>query len=440
MADPYDINSRPKRGTGFQSLDWRMGGPAATRDPVATDPAPAKPRNPSDYLQGSAPPVMGAQAFDAAGFRALAGKPKPTVAPNQFGDVTHTSDTVAAPNPFADVVGHTDTVAATDPNHQFNAAPPQLEAAQARYGNLMPRGITGNTRAAEDERQKALGSIDSAMFAMGPANMASKRRMVTELLDQKNHLTSQAYDTQNRRDIAGADMANDAAKQDAALQESGAKRRDDIASFNKSEADKLYESDAAIQEKRDAREAALPFDKMKMRLLNIQANALDSKARIEDDNNAIGRDQKLNAGAEARRQAYLKLHPGDEPGADAYNASLELEGTSPASPVFRRTVDEQGNALEAVVNSGQGKPLLTHKTIPSDRAGTTNPNDYEFKDVGGLQGAFNWLGGHPESEVNLRGNPDASAIIPRSQVDAIKRLQNQLQRRSGRQKADDQNN
>ena len=62
--------------------------------------------------------------------------------------------------------------------------------------------------------------------------MSGKREHISRLLGMRRDQTKQAYDTQNERDVTGAEMANEGAQFGAGLAEKGASRRDANNRFN----------------------------------------------------------------------------------------------------------------------------------------------------------------------------------------------------------------
>lgn len=119
------------------------------------------------------------------------------------------------------------------------AAAPAAPAGVRRFGEraapiAQAQGamISGNTAGAEKERQARVSDLRSEMFRLGSLNSRGKRAMWQQMQGEIGGLTSQHYDTQNKRDMHGASLANETSNNNAALRERGMARYDDRTKFN----------------------------------------------------------------------------------------------------------------------------------------------------------------------------------------------------------------
>jgi hypothetical protein len=382
VADPYDINPRMRRPGagygGFQSEDGAFLTPPDA-PPEMSNRAPVQPGS-----KFQLPKVPGLDAgAPSLEFRAT---------PKGNGMRTPSFITPRKRDPmFDNVESHSDTVPGSnsniDLNHQYTTgnAPPSLEATNANYGNLAPRSVSGDTRGAEAERQKALSGINDALFGLrGNLNMRSKREMLTNLLGEKNKLTSQAYDTQNSRDMTGAKFANEAAQQNATLQEQGAKRRDDINSFNVQEGDRRDMAAAELADKRQARADAAPFKALQAKAIESQIETAGVQRDIAKAGAGIKSDKYNNEVDDARRKQLMADNPGaSSEQIDQMRAKEDAAmGIDPGSTMSGARGDAAiANDVRGKINQGDNwlTELLTgapHVGINNDeQLNTINPDE-----------------------------------------------------------------
>lgn len=187
---------------------------------------------------------------------------------------------------FANVQSAASTVAGTRPatGPQRRGAP-RTEIADA-VGAVAAPNIA--SPAAEKERQQRLEDVSSAIRDMtirpSGLNMASKRRMFTELMSQRNELTGQAYEGQNRRNIAQGDIAARAAIASADNAERAAGRRDRGAMFDAEIGDRRFEYDTNRRDAYDAAVAAAPRNALEMEKLRTEIDVNKANAtRIADE-------------------------------------------------------------------------------------------------------------------------------------------------------------
>lgn len=442
MADPYNINDRLST-FGVNKSDASNYLPRRARGKVAPDPAPAT-RDPTDYLSDpAAVPLRGAQAFDAAGFRALAGKPAADPAKPNFSNVVGDA-TIAGPD-FSNVTGDAVTVPNTDNTgiKRRVVAPvdggPDPQYAMAGH---VSENVSGP---AEAERQARLGELDNALtrleYGGGGLNMRSKRELFGSLLGFKKGLTEQAYDATNQRGITNARMATDTAQSNANLSEAAARRRSDANQFNADLGERAYQYDTTRQDNADALDASAP-----LRALEYAKGLQD--LRITGDKYDVTRDQTLDKGAQDWIANYRKANPtATEDQALAARMEVEAQGTGPISPTARVGLQRSTNAIEDQMNAGTPflddwgmgvfrAPLSQNETDPA-RRGTLKPQDISYTPAGGFVGfAQKFLPGedlYMATPAGMENDPRAPrAYVPQSVAEAQMRAKNALMYRAAR--------
>lgn len=242
---------------------------------------------------------------------------------------------------------------------------PQARAARRSAPQVSAEGGAGFSApslgsmggASERERQAARSEIDSALFDLrargGGVNMASKRRLLGDLLGQKGGLTTEAFRAQNERDMQNQRVNAQTAEGNARLRESAAERRDRINSFNVETGEKrsMYETDR--DDAAAAAAAAAPMNALKMQDLRQRIGANDARATRDQatfDAQFPGAASKPDLDA---IDTYMKANPGmsyDAAAAKVLDDAI-VNGENPRrSRVTSAAYDDELSGLESQLN------------------------------------------------------------------------------------------
>lgn len=254
------------------------------------------------------------------------------------------------------------------------AGPRQSQGTSFNPNDAPAMGVsrtTGDTRRAEEERQKMMRRLDSEMFRMRAGsglNSRSKRQLYGQMMNQMQGLTSENFQMQNQRDMKGADQANDAAKTNAGLRDAAFNRKQRQQQWGAQFDESNRRFDLGRQDQREA--AAAQNQASTLKTLMEMQKYQDERAGAQQDrdwknlNNAedmyarrlqLAKDRGLTgAAAEAAAAGDMASH---------FDAGDSVSGTV-AEDRLREAIATQVNAADPDIFQRMVTPATGKKSRP----------------------------------------------------------------------------